>query len=617
MRFINFNIRNFKGIQELTIDLNKSPKSNIYTLVGLNESGKTTILEAISSFRPNMGPIDNPDTVIDHSPSDFIPLSRRDNFNDEIRIAATLELDDRDLNKINDFVDKNTGFKEVEPIRTLTYTNKYKFKNSKFTERENTWTGFHGIRKGAESNKGSVSFFKYMDDNNKLATFFETLIPNILYFPNFLFDFPSKIYLVPGDDDSEDGSFYRDLIQDILYSLRNGTNLKEHLVERIKSDDPEDVPSLRRQLQLMERKISEVVFGSWNAIFHRKMTGMRISISYGIEDNSYNNYNYTRNSRPYLEFNIEANDGVFNLKDRSLGFRWFFTYLMFTKFRTYRTDAPGSLIFLFDEPASNLHSSAQTQLLKSFEEFGDDVRIIYATHSHYLINPHWLESTYIVRNEGFDLESPESNSPKNTNIIVETYKNFVARNPHKTDYFQPVLDVLEYVPSNLEKIPNCVFLEGKNDFYTLEYFDKIVLKSDTKIHLMPGTGAGTLGGLISLYTGWGKNFVVLLDSDQEGKKQKTRYEEKFGKLVEGKIFTFGDINSKWTNVSIENLFDTSERISFQRTCFPDSDGYNKDLFNRAIQESLVVRRDFCWSERTSVMIREILLFLGENIGTNP
>ncbi len=114
---------------------------------------------------------------------------------------------------------------------------------------------------------------------------------------------------------------------------------------------------------------------------------------------------------------------------------------------------------MFDEPASNLHSSAQQQLLKSFENLGHDTKIIYTTHSHYLINANWLESTYIVKNEGVEPEVLESNSPKKTNILIEPYREFVMRYPDKIDYFQPILDVLDYKPSNLENVPNCVFLD--------------------------------------------------------------------------------------------------------------------------------------------------------------
>ena len=46
MRFIRFDIQNFKGIKSATLDLVPAG-ANVFTLIGLNESGKTTILEAL------------------------------------------------------------------------------------------------------------------------------------------------------------------------------------------------------------------------------------------------------------------------------------------------------------------------------------------------------------------------------------------------------------------------------------------------------------------------------------------------------------------------------------------------------------------------------------------
>ena len=50
MKFTYFKFENFKGIAKETLDLAKNPDSKVFTLVGLNESGKTTILEAINYF---------------------------------------------------------------------------------------------------------------------------------------------------------------------------------------------------------------------------------------------------------------------------------------------------------------------------------------------------------------------------------------------------------------------------------------------------------------------------------------------------------------------------------------------------------------------------------------
>ena len=605
MKFTEFKIKNFKGIEDITINLDKSPNANIYTLVGLNESGKTTILEAINFFNPSdegSSALDLPGATIKDFNS-LIPISRRDNFNDEIKIQVTLKLDVDDLQKINKFTAANTKFSKVKKVDTLKYYRNYKFKDSKFTELNSRWSGFVGRLKTGKNRK----YIPIRDDSNvELVHFCHGLIPSILYFPNFLFDFPSKIVLEAKEEQTPKEKYYIELIQDILYSLENDTNIETHLIDRIKSVDAHDKRSLARLLQLMERKVTEVVFEAWNKMLKREIKDTKIAI----------NYNTDAEGLAFLEFDIEAQDGIYNINERSLGFRWFFTFLLFTHFRPFRKDGPKNIIFLFDEPASNLHSSAQKQLLKSFEKLGHDIKIIYTTHSHHLINPNWLESTYVVKNEGIELEAPESNSPKKTNVLIEPYRDFVMRHPHNTAYFQPILDVLDYSPSNLENVPNCVFLEGKNDYYTLTYFNEVIFNNKYELNLAPSTGSGNLDTLISLYIGWGKEFIILLDSDKAGNNQKYRYIKKFGIIVEQRIYTLEDINQTWVKKGSEKLFENSEALKFQQTSYPDSTKYNKTHFNRTIQESLINKRDFNFSQETKDNIEKILAFLTEKINSH-
>nr|WP_068890374.1 AAA family ATPase [Pedobacter panaciterrae] len=606
MKYKEFKIRNFKGIDDISIDLDSSPDANIYTLVGLNESGKTTILEAINLFNRDdkgLGMLDFAGGRIKDY-NELIPISKRDNFNGRITLIVTISLDDDDILKINQFAKKKTKFSQVRTIKTLTYTRHYIFKDSKFVDVDSRWSGFDGILKTSTTrtfiNIGGTSYAK---DNTALAKYCRELIPSILYFPNFLFDFPSKISLKTDGEISEKEKFYSELVQDILFSLENELNIQTHLIDRVRSEDPNDKRNLNSLSKKMGKKVTDVVFKAWNSIFKRELRDTRINISIGLD----------ADDCPFLEFEIETHDGIYQINERSLGFRWFFVFLLFTQFRPFRENAPKNVIYLFDEPASNLHSYAQSQLLKSFENLTKNSKIIYTTHSHHLINPKWLESTFVVKNEGVKLEKPEFYTIDKTNISIEAYRSFVTNHPHNTAYFQPILDVLDYAPSNLENVPNCIFLEGKNDYYTLMYFKDIVLELDFTLNLSPSSSSGNMDTLISLYLGWGKEFLVLLDSDKEGRKQHTRYEEAFGISVEGRIFTLESIDSEWKSIAMEKLFQVEELLAFQKTTYPDSEVFNKTHFNRSIQENLIKKQKFEFSEETQEHFKAILLFLDSKI----
>lgn len=602
MIFSEFKVSNFKGIKEMTLRLDSSPETNVYTFIGLNESGKTTILEAINSFNPVIGaPGLSGSTIEDYN--SLIPMNERANFNGTINVEVTLKIDEEDLKKINEFTEKNTHFSKVKPVSKMTYYNTYTFKNSKFIGAGHKWKGFDGLLKGyTTGNYVHIAKSKFPQDNLKLAKFCRTLIPSILYFPSFLIPFPSKIYLNhtgQGKEQVDREEFYKKFVQDILNSLaQKGTNVETHIIARVKSGEHSDKQNLARLLQLMSAKVTQTVFDAWNKIFQRKMEDTKVVIRDGQDSDG----------SIFLDFSIEAPDGVYNISDKSLGFRWFFAFLLFTNFRIYREDTPKNIVFLFDEPASNLHPSAQKLLLKNFETFGPTIKIIYTTHSHYLINPHWLESSYIVRNKGIDPEASEIGDPSVINITIQPYREFVSAHPNKTDYFQPVLDVLEYMPSDLEKVPDCVFLEGKNDYYALAYFSRIIFNNEHVLNLSPGTGSGALDTLISLYLGWGKKFIIILDSDREGRSQKDRYLKTFGLSLESIIFTLEDIDPSWNDKGMEKLFNDVEALSFQQTAYPGTATFNKTHFNRAIQENLIKNKFYNFSNGTLSNFGKIIEF---------
>lgn len=273
-------------------------------------------------------------------------------------------------------------------------------------------------------------------------------------------------------------------------------------------------------------------------------------------------------------------------------------------------------MFLFDEPASNLHSSAQAQLLKSFGRFPPESTIVYTTHSHHLINPAWLEGSYVVKNEALDYDVDDDNyTAQNTVITLEKYRSFASNHPDQSTYFQPILDVLDYSPGQLENVPNVVMLEGKNDFYTLKYFQDIVLKRKDSLNLMPGGGAGHLDNAIRLYLAWGRNFVVILDGDTAGKDEKKRYHELFGLLVAERIFTLEDIDATWKKARMESLVEPSDQMAIQTAVYTTTAKFNKTHFNRAIQELYVTGKKLPVSPKTIANIERILDFCKRHLGT--
>lgn len=605
MKLSYFEIENFKGISSIRLDFDSHPRSNVYTLIGLNESGKTTILEALNFLAGGaaLDPLNLQGYSI-KDVHDLIPIGSRANFNDDIVIRAGYELDSADNEMIANHLWDLLHFDMKQPIEKLVLTRSYEFKDSKLIEgRPNTLWNAHFIGKLRRSKRE-----KKLVDDDWLAgvKYVRTLLPSVLYFPNFLFEFPDRIYLEAIEVDDEKHRLYRTILQDVLDSIGDATNLATHVLARAKSGAKHDRQALDIVLLKMGVNISKTVFENWNRIFKHRAGNREIVV----------NYDQDEQGKWYLQLRLKDGSELYTISERSLGFRWFFAFLLLTQYRGFRKNAPKNVLFLFDEPASNLHSSAQTQLLESFGRLAEKCSIMYTTHSHYMINPAWLEGAYVVKNEGLDYNFEDDYKAKNTNITLHRYRQFVAQHPNQTTYFQPVLDVLDYSPGKLENVPNVVMLEGKNDYYTLKYIQEKILNRVGQIHLMPGGGAGSLDDAIRLYLAWGREFVVLLDSDKAGVKEKQRYENLFGVLVKDRIFSLEDINPKWKKTQMESILEQIDQNKIQQTVYKGSTAFSKKDFNRAIQELYLTNQSLKLTARTTARFTKILEFCSQKLNAN-
>ncbi len=116
----------------------------------------------------------------------------------------------------------------------------------------------------------------------------------------------------------------------------------------------------------------------------------------------------------------------------------------------------------------------------------------------------------------------------------------------------------------IEPIPDIVILEGKYDWYLVNYMQEIILRRKHKLNFYPGSGKDKLYDIIRLYLAWGKKFIVVLDGD-DGKKSKEKYIKEFGEYVRDKIFSLFDIFNK--EIIIEDLIGVSDQKKIHDTIF--------------------------------------------------
>lgn len=584
MRYTKFVIENFKGIHDLTIDLSKQPESRIFTFIGLNESGKTTILEAINVFSTG------------YRVKDFhklIPKHLKANFNGEVSVSAYVDVDDEDNRRIKDkFVE--LGYTEYVPVSSFSIDTTYCFENSKYKKGVSYWGFSPKVRK--KQSRKFIELPAEHSDWQTVVTYIENnLMPRIVYYENFLFDFPERIYLSGKQSDNMPNKLYKDIIEDIVEEIIPGGSVQTSLVDNYLDKDSGSQDVFDAIQSKLQDKIGNEVFSSWGRLFNTTETYTSVALRFGVETND-------REQDFYVEIKIKENSDLYYISERSLGFRWFFSFLFFILFRKNRKTDLGETLFLLDEPASNLHSAAQKKLLETFERFVDDkdkpLKLLYTTHSHYMINPKWLEGAFVVKNEAINYLEPFSNS-STTDIKAIPYKNFVANYPNQQDYYQPVLDALDYQPGLLEKVPNIIITEGKNDFYTLCYINEVLLNNKyKKINLMPGAGCNKNGTVIQLYMAWNKAFIILLDGDKAGERSKADYIKEFGEPIRERIKVYNDFVPAIGNSMMEDIFTEEEKLCITQRFDNTATKYNKSAFNTAIQSALINKEMITLSKDT-------------------
>ena len=140
----------------------------------------------------------------------------------------------------------------------------------------------------------------------------------------------------------------------------------------------------------------------------------------------------------------------------------------------------------------------------------------------------------------------------------------------------------------------------------IRYFAEVILKRDEKLSILPGTTASGFDTLISLYLGWGRRFVLLLDDDKEGRRQKKRYIDEWD-LLKSQVVTLGEISPDWVGSELEDLLEMGDKKHLRDAFYPNKKSeLSKKEIARAFQEKLLVGDATGISDRTRSTFRNLI-----------
>lgn len=248
------------------------------------------------------------------------------------------------------------------------------------------------------------------------------------------------------------------------------------------------------------------------------------------------NFNF-KDMKDIIQFGIkeEENINCYKPKQRSRGLQWFLEF--YIRLNSQNAD---NKVILIDEPGLYLHAKAQEDILKHFEELckkDKNTKIIFSTHSPYLID---------IENLGRVLLIEKNN--KNETIIEKSHTGA------RTETFTPILTKMGFDIAKSAMIKNKnILTEGISDYYYLNAFKKItgfeeILKD---IAIIPSVGASKIPQLASLCAGWGIDYVAVFDKDSESRNVLKEMENLYD-------FNKSIVICEEENCSIEDLFSRND-----------------------------------------------------------
>jgi len=194
---------------------------------------------------------------------------------------------------------------------------------------------------------------------------------------------------------------------------------------------------------------------------------------------------------------------------RSSGFRTYFLLSMIVYARSENTPS-NSHIYLFDEPGTYLHPSAQLDLQRSFETIADQAQLAYTTHSLFLISKNYPARNRVVSKTVGGTKIDQKPFSKNWKSVRQS------------------LGIL--LSNNFLIAEKTLLVEGPSDaIYLLDALKKLkgTAKIDVDLNDMSIVDAGDMQNYVAMakiMLSEGRSIVALADGDAAGKKLQTQLE---------------------------------------------------------------------------------------------
>ncbi len=542
MRYKRFVINNYRAIigpLEIRID-----KRCLVPIIGVNESGKTTILHAIFGF----------DFFNDELNDGGRHLKDVSNLyssgSPSATVDAEIETSPSELKKI--FVQSS----KENPSERETYEELARRKKlpSKLTLRRTINTRRYVI---------IGEYFGNDDLQDALARTMLKHLPYILYFDDFRDKVAEQIE-IPANGEDADGEWF-----DILEELFKQTDKSFSLYQLPQLE----VRHRKTVLSKVQRHLNDTLTKEWQSFRLDDRDALRIHIEFAQKEVPHlappdltrpqsATPSTTPQTRPpqlfrnyikleVVEIDKAGDEHFFFISDRSKGFYWFFNFVMKLEFNPKVTSASATSIYLLDEPGSYLHAYAQRKLCHKIRQISEKSDVLYCTHSHYLLDPEIIPINKVM----------VADKDGDGKITLTRMIDYRGVNKDARSALQPLVDALQIKPFSLELINDqtTVITEGIYDYFCLEMF-----RGQRQICILPCTGAESIKFYIPLMIAWQLDFRALWDNDPEGRKRYHQAAELFGPIVAERYLRLLPSDADCNHWIMQDFFEGSDLASLRQ-----------------------------------------------------
>lgn len=534
MKLTKAHITKYKSIEDSTpVDIDE----NVTVLVGVNEAGKSAFLESLYKAESVLDD-EEYNEVFDYPRKDWLTYKRRADKKVSSTVAVlSYELSDEDVAAIEAELGKDVLSSNIYKVThhiDNSSTVVVPAKEGAFVKRlVSAATISEGVRskiasattiheiletlEGETLTGDDKTFFDDLSTKYKVSnsTWNHTRLGNYIYRHYILNNVPKFLYfsdynILPGKIN----------IPHLREAKANGTTdqgLKTALgllemanITTEELENPDSYEEIKAELEAVSLDISNKVFNYWKQ-------NSQLQVEFDVKTDPNEEAPFNNGANLYIRVkNLEHGVSV-PFDQRSKGFVWFFSFIVWFNSVRNRIGTDKELVLLLDEPGLSLHGLAQADFLHYIDDLSKEHQILYTTHSPFMIDSeklHQVRTVEDVKSKGTVVSGSLSSTDKRTLFPLQAGLGYS-------------------LAQNLFIGAKNVLVEGPADLVFWKYFSALLEQDgrtslDESIVIVPTGGLDKIATFVSLLAGNELEMAVV--HDYEGSS-----DQRLESLIQNKI----------------------------------------------------------------------------------